>query len=277
MGKGKQYVTFTKSHLKKRELVINLVDTENEIVNDEKIGLAIYKDIESNEDCQLLIHRLVLQKHGFDTSDDSMFMYRKLYKYWNNDLEIQSKIVYTSENRQLYYNTPIINMGDKIPPVHVYSLSGTTKVSLYDELTNFNYALIYSFSSTSISFEQMKEKLFSLKNILHIKKIKIFLIYINEALKDKDNIQTSFNDRIIKANNYAKQNFVPYPIYIDTWNNDFDHKYQAYPNKYYLIDNNFRVCIKSVYGWNGTLNGKLLVNPVEVLEYFVSDKAHEYF
>lgn len=72
-----------------------------------------------------------------------------------------------------------------------------------------------------------------------------------------------------RANAFVKDNEVPFEVYIDSWENTFETVFQSWPDKYYLVDEGGRVLQKSEYGDSGELDGKLLVDPTEVLEKFV--------
>jgi hypothetical protein len=88
------------------------------------------------------------------------------------------------------------------------------------------------------------------------KKINFILIQIDEAhstawpngLKSKTEPQKSLEERIQRANNFVKEEKVPFTVLVDTWDNDFANKYKAWPDKYYCIDKNLKIIAKSEYG-----------------------------
>lgn len=90
------------------------------------------------------------------------------------------------------------------------------------------------------------------------KKIKFLLIQIDEAhstawpigLINTPQPQKSFEDRCSRANDFVKttnptESFI---IKIDGWNNEFAETFRAWPDKYYLIDSQYKIIAKSEYG-----------------------------
>ncbi len=121
---------------------------------------------------------------------------------------------------------------------------------------------------------QRREKLFSLASKLTgSHKIRVIMIQINEAHSNKWKIgmdhhpepHKSFEDRVSRAQTFAKEYKVPYELYIDGWDNSFETTFQSWPDKYYLIDQDFKVLMKSEYGTSGEKDGKLLLDPTDIL------------
>lgn len=89
-------------------------------------------------------------------------------------------------------------------------------------------------------------------------KIKFLLVHINEAhssawpagLPDQPEPQKCYADRVCRAEKFVKeyQPKDPFVIRVDGWDNRFDNKFQAWPDKYYLIDSQYKVLAKSEYG-----------------------------
>ena len=90
------------------------------------------------------------------------------------------------------------------------------------------------------------------------KGIKFILIQIDEAHSTKWPIglintpepQKDFAERVERANLFVTKNKPPKPIevYIDGWDNLFGDKFQAWPDKYYCIDSNYKIIHKATYG-----------------------------
>lgn len=104
------------------------------------------------------------------------------------------------------------------------------------------------------------QKLFSMVNDLEKNNINLILIQISEAHStawplaiehllnvSKVEPQKSFDDRVNRANNFINNYNPPYKVYIDSWTNDYEQTFRAWPDKYYLIDNEYKICSKSEY------------------------------
>ena len=60
--------------------------------------------------------------------------------------------------------------------------------------------------------------------------------------------QTSIIDRLERANNFVKDYDIKYEVYVDDWNNDFEQTYQSWPDKFYQINDEKKIILKSTYG-----------------------------
>lgn len=86
--------------------------------------------------------------------------------------------------------------------------------------------------------------------------IRLILIQICEAHSDlwKAGLdikpQIDINDRITRANEFIKDYNIKYEVYVDTWNNEYEQTFQSWPDKFYQIDNNRSIILKSTYGKN---------------------------
>lgn len=93
---------------------------------------------------------------------------------------------------------------------------------------------------------------------MHDNKIKFLLVQINEAhssawpagLPDQPEPQKCYTDRVSRAAKFAKEDNPKdsFILRVDGWDNLFDNKFRTWPDKYYLIDNNYKVLAKSEYG-----------------------------
>ena len=103
-------------------------------------------------------------------------------------------------------------------------------------------------------------KLFSMAEQLNNNNISVILIQIDEAhssawpmaIDDKFKVeqpepQSSLDDRFNRANYFVNTYKPPYPVYVDTWNNDFAELFRAWPDKYHCINKEFEVIAKSEY------------------------------
>jgi len=148
---------FTEQTLLDKELIIQMLKYEDSIILGD-IGKEIYSDVTYKPRISLTpeyaIHRKVLSNFGFDTSDESVENYRKIFKtYYNSatdyDQEVLSCVAYMRENKCVYYTDPVINVGDIIPDCELYQLNGKDKTTIKDHFgDNFNYAFIAAFSTS---------------------------------------------------------------------------------------------------------------------------------
>lgn len=122
-----------------------------------------------------------------------------------------------------------------------------------------------------------KDFLFSLKEEMNViksgkKLVGLILIQINEAHSTRwpigrdhtPEVQKNFEERVERANEFSKD--CPFPVYIDSWSNEFDLRFRAWPDKFYLIDSDKIVLDKSKYGKEGDQDG-MIQNDYSVLIY----------
>jgi hypothetical protein len=150
---------FTQTELKDRDLIIKMLKFEDTLINDEKFGQEIYRNELNGKgtslEPQFIIQRTVLDHFGFDTSDDSLTTYREIFRtYYKSpfeyDKEVLDSVTYMRENRCVYYKTPEIKVGDKIPDVKIYKQDGKTQVMLHQDILGElkTPALIMAFSTS---------------------------------------------------------------------------------------------------------------------------------
>lgn len=88
------------------------------------------------------------------------------------------------------------------------------------------------------------------------KGIQIILIQIHEAhssawpmgLESQPEPNKSFTDRVQRAQEYIQSDSPPFPVYIDGWSDAFEQTFRAWPDKYYAINSDKIVQMKSTYG-----------------------------
>jgi hypothetical protein len=99
------------------------------------------------------------------------------------------------------------------------------------------------------------------------KNIKFLLVHINEAhssawpigLPDQPEPHSCYNDRVLRAKEFIEkdkkeiiknnpENSDPFIVRVDGWDNLFDDTFRVWPDKYYLVDHNYKVLAKSEYG-----------------------------
>lgn len=97
----------------------------------------------------------------------------------------------------------------------------------------------------------------------HVKKseYELFFIQINEAHSDRwplgftdhPPVQKDFDDRLTKACTFSEE--FPYTIFVDTWSDQFEETYHAWPDKYYLIEQSSgKILNHSTYNDNAEVN-----------------------
>jgi hypothetical protein len=101
----------------------------------------------------------------------------------------------------------------------------------------------------------------ALNQKMHNKNIKFLLVQINEAhssawpvgLPDQPEPHKCFEDRISRAKEFIEKDKPkdPFIVRVDGWSNLFDDTFRTWPDKYYLIDLNYKVIAKSEYGMRG--------------------------
>lgn len=96
--------------------------------------------------------------------------------------------------------------------------------------------------------------------------LKVILIQIDEAhsdawpmnIKNQPKPQKSFEDRILRANQFIAEYNPPYPVYIDNWNNEFAELFRAWPDKYHCVNKDLEVIGRSEYGLYGDEEAKII-------------------
>lgn len=53
--------------------------------------------------------------------------------------------------------------------------------------------------------------------------------------------------RINRAKKIKYENNITYPVYVDTWDNNFDKMYRAWPDQYYYVDSDGCIINMSTY------------------------------
>jgi hypothetical protein len=99
------------------------------------------------------------------------------------------------------------------------------------------------------------------------------MVQINEAHSLKWKIgryhplpQHSFEDRLNRANQFVMDEKVPYPTYVDGWNDEYDNTYHAWPDRYFLVDKDKKLIATSEYGKDGDMDGTILLDCTDLLQ-----------
>lgn len=120
---------------------------------------------------------------------------------------------------------------------------------------------------------------------IHKNNITVILIQIDEAHStawpmsiektfDVDEVepQRTFKDRIDRANHFVNKYNPPYPVYIDTWSNDFSELFRAWPDKYHCINNKLQIIAKSEYNRDVDKEATIVEDCTIVLEKLIKNK-----
>lgn len=121
---------------------------------------------------------------------------------------------------------------------------------------------------------------------MKLAKIKFLLIQIDEAhstawpvgLDNTPTPQTSFQERVDRANEFVlseptllldSESFI---VKIDGWDNIFAETFHAWPDKYYLIDNSYKVIKKSEYGSKGEQDAHIKIDCTKLICNLINKK-----
>jgi len=147
---------FTMNDVKNKQLVIQMLKYEEQLTKSE-YGQSLYKNTLNKPlislNIEKALNRLVLSYFGFNTSDLNVETYRTIFRtYYNSpndyDKDVLDSVHYMRENKCVYYKSPPLQLGDKIPNCDLYEIDGKTKTTLYDVInkTKSDYTLIEAFS-----------------------------------------------------------------------------------------------------------------------------------
>jgi hypothetical protein len=150
-------IQFTHNHLQDRELIMRMLKHEDKLFFSH--GQEMYRnelyDPSYSLTPQLAMQRLTLQQFGFDTSDDSLAIYRQIVQqYWKSaneyDAEVLDCVVYLRENKLLRYKSPQVVIGDIAKDVPLLNLNGsaTTLAEQWGPCTGYNHVMICAFSGS---------------------------------------------------------------------------------------------------------------------------------
>lgn len=146
---------FGQDDVNNKELVIKMLEYEEAYIRSDE-GQARYKDPMTRPrvslDNEYAFNRLTLAHFGFDTSDESVAWYRRIFRtYYRSPTDYDADVInashYMRNNRCVFYTAPELNVGDEIPDVPLYRLDGKVQTSMYDVLGE-KRTMICAFSNT---------------------------------------------------------------------------------------------------------------------------------
>ena len=147
---------FTIENVKDKQLVINMLQYEDSIIKGD-IGKSIYEDTSfehySSLEPMYVIHRIVLNTFNFETCDDDIDNYRKIFAYYYKspseyDYDVINSVAYMKENKCVFYTNKDFNIHDTFENIDMYDLK-KNKINLFDKINKEdNYTIIGAFSNS---------------------------------------------------------------------------------------------------------------------------------
>jgi hypothetical protein len=106
--------------------------------------------------------------------------------------------------------------------------------------------------------------------------IGLILIQIEEAhttkwplgFVDHPPNHATFEDRIERANEFGNKFPQFKNVYVDSWTNDFEHEFQAWPDRFVLVDENLVILEKSEY----SMEAVIIRDYANIIESMVENK-----
>ena len=156
MGKLTNLISFTDKHIENKELVINMLKYEDSLILGDT-GKKIFKSNvfeKYNLETVYIFHRLTLNNFNFESTDDSVENYRKIFSHYykspsDYDKDVINSVAYMRENRCVFFTSVKLNIGDIYPDCKLFELDGKTKVSIYDKINKDDeFTIIGAFSNS---------------------------------------------------------------------------------------------------------------------------------
>lgn len=106
------------------------------------------------------------------------------------------------------------------------------------------------------------------------KHILFILVQIDEAhstewqigLENHPSPHKNIQDRLERANNFVMSENVPFPVYVDNWQNEFAEIYQAWPDEYYHFNSDLIILAKSEYGADNNSDALIKLDCFDLIE-----------
>lgn len=153
----KVLVPFNVEQVNDKDLVIRMLKYEEEYNRENNIAIyqgEMYSHLPDIEKIKR-INRATLLHFGFDTSDESVKNYKRIFRTYfrsaeDYDEEVINSSYYMRYNRCVFYVEPIINVGDQIPDCKLLTVDNQEEVSLHNIIKEYDgvYTLVAAFSMT---------------------------------------------------------------------------------------------------------------------------------
>lgn len=132
--------SFTINDVQNKNLIIKMLNYEEKIYKSEQgqnLFLEKYNLAMNTLIVEKIIIRIVLNYFDFDNDESDIENYKKIFKfYYKNeneyDREVMNAVHYFRENKCLFYKTPHIQVGQKIPNCKLFRINGKDSDNLYD-------------------------------------------------------------------------------------------------------------------------------------------------
>lgn len=156
MGNTNSSKKFCTKDVKNKQLVIKMLKYEEQLTKSQ-FGQSLYANPLNTSLTSLhveeTLNRLTLTHFGFNTSDESVEMYRTIFKtYYRSpndyDKDVIDSVHYMRENKCVFYTSKVINIGDVAPDCELYDYKTLSKLSLYNILSQGTtiYSIVAAFS-----------------------------------------------------------------------------------------------------------------------------------
>ena len=104
-----------------------------------------------------------------------------------------------------------------------------------------------------------------------------FLIQIDEAhssawpvaLPNQPEPQRNIGERLERANEFVLVDNPPFPVYVDTWSNEFAETYHAWPDVYYTFGPDLKITHMSTYATTHNVDALIDVDCVELIKQMI--------
>lgn len=145
---------FTEEHIHNRELVIQMLRYEERLIRSEE-GQARYRNPYNRArvslDNEYAFNRMTLAHFHFNTTDENVANYRKIFRtYFRSPIDYDKDVIesshYMRNNRCVFYTAPALKPGDQIPDCRLYHLDGATTSSLHELVQDSAKTMVCAFS-----------------------------------------------------------------------------------------------------------------------------------
>jgi hypothetical protein len=147
MGIKNNLISFEKTHIKDRDLILRMLKYEDELFlsNEGQNFLHQYGMNTTSLEGSKSIQRKTLNNFGFESTEQDLKKYRTIFQHYykssfDYDSDILNSVYYMRENKCLYYKTKPIELGIQIPNTNVYGLDGITQYDLHQLIRSKNYS-----------------------------------------------------------------------------------------------------------------------------------------
>jgi len=84
--------------------------------------------------------------------------------------------------------------------------------------------------------------------------------------QEPEHQQHSLEDRINRCKEFINRYGTTYPVFVDKWDNEFELKFRAWPDKYHVVDNQMKLIARAEYGKEGDMDAMVLKDYTVLLQ-----------